>query len=282
MRRCAAAVLVLFLALPGARAFDLSNIDVNKIGSILSKAGEAVREVGEAEEQELGAEVSARLLGAAPLVRDEALQRYVNRVGMWVARHGERPGLPWRFAVVETPDINAFAAPGGYVFITRGLFQALRDEAELAGVLGHEVVHVVRRHHLEAIQKNARMGVAKEVASMVAADKGYDIDRWAGLGMEIYARGLDKEDEYQADLLGTVLAARAGYNPQGLRTVLMTLANMNPAEGSLALLFKTHPPPEERLHRLVSGLGGRLHHLDGLPRPRERLAERQAVLQGGS
>jgi predicted Zn-dependent protease len=281
MGRHLAALLAVTLTAPAAGAFDLSNIDLNRIGKVLSQAEDAVTEVGEERELELGAEVAARLLGAAPLVRDDHLQRYVNRVGMWVAGHGERSHLPWRFAVVDTPDINAFAAPGGYIFITRGLFQALRDEAELAGVLGHEVVHVLRRHHLEAIQKNARLGVAKEVASMIAADKGYDIDRWAGLGMEIYARGLDKKDEFEADLLGTVLAARAGYHPEGLRTVLLTLANMNPAEGSLALLFKTHPPPADRLHRLAASLDGRLHHLDGLPRPRERLVARQAALEGG-
>src|SRR5438128_1407145 len=94
------------------------------------------------EEVRIGRHLAANLLGAAPLVRDEPLQAYVNRVGRWVASQGERPELKWYFGVLETEDVNAWALPGGYVFVTKGLYRLLASESELAGVLGHEIAHV--------------------------------------------------------------------------------------------------------------------------------------------
>jgi len=91
------------------------------------------------EEIALGREIAGNLLGAAPLVKDAALQKYVNSVGRWVASQSERPDLPWRFGVIESEDLNAFAAPGGYIMLTKGLYRKLNNEAQLAGVLGHEI-----------------------------------------------------------------------------------------------------------------------------------------------
>src|SRR6185436_10299133 len=107
----------------------------------------------------------ANLLGASPLVNDPNLQNYVNRVGKWVALHSDRPNLPWRFGVMEDDDINAFATPGGYILITRGLLMRMRDEAELAGVLGHEITHVVEKHVLKTMRKEARTDLLAEAAS---------------------------------------------------------------------------------------------------------------------
>jgi len=105
------------------------------------------------EEIALGREITGNLLGAAPLVKDEALQKYVNSVGRWVASQSERPDLPWHFGVIESDDLNAFAAPGGYVMITKGLYRKMSNEAQLAGVLGHEIGHVVAKHQLKVLQK---------------------------------------------------------------------------------------------------------------------------------
>ncbi|MDO9394578.1 MAG: M48 family metalloprotease, partial [Methylotenera sp.] len=106
-----------------------------------------------AEEIALGREITGNLLGAAPLVKNEALQKYVNSVGRWVASQSERPDLPWHFGVIESDDLNAFAAPGGYVMITKGLYKKMSNEAQLAGVLGHEIGHVVAKHQLKVLQK---------------------------------------------------------------------------------------------------------------------------------
>lgn len=221
------------------------------IGRIVSSAREAFGEVNEEKERAVGREAAAVLLGAAPLVDDPALQRYVNRVGRWVALHTERPDLPWRFGVLDSDNVNAFAAPGGYIFITRGLLARLHSEAELAGVLAHECVHVLERDHLHAVQKTARVDLAAAViGSTVENSERQVLDRVASGFQEIYARGLDKEDEFQADRKGIVIATRAGYNPFGLAATLQTLASMNPEDSALALMFQTHPGPGQRLGRL--------------------------------
>ena len=106
------------------------------------------------EEVAIGRQAAGNILGAAPLVKDATLQRYVNRVGRWIASQSERPDLPWHFGVIESQDLNAFAAPGGYVFVTRGLYRGLQSESELAGVLAHEIGHVIKKHHLKILQQS--------------------------------------------------------------------------------------------------------------------------------
>ena len=215
----------------------------------------------------LGRDIAARLLGAAPLVPDERLQRYVNNVGRWLALHTERPGLPWHFGVLDTDTVNAFATPGGNVFLTRGLYVRLRSEAELAGVLAHEISHVLRKHHLTAMQKNARTGLAADALALALADRGNSEARnkLISAGTELYARGLDKSDELEADRLGVVIAARAGYDAYGLPAVLQTLEAMNPQDSGLALMFKTHPAPAERLDALEKTMQPTLERYAALP-----------------
>ena len=217
--------------------------------------------------REIGDGVAANLLGAAPLVKDEPLQQYVNRLGMWLALQTERPDLAWHFGVLDTDSVNAFAAPGGYVFITRGLLLRMRSEAELAGVLAHEIGHVLKRHHLNAIQKNAQVGLLSDLAG-IAADNSKHVDlanKAISTGTELYARGLDKDDEYESDRIGVVVAARAGYDPYGLPAVLQTLEAMNPQDGTLALMFKTHPAPQQRLQLLDRLMSGKLDRYSEQP-----------------
>ncbi len=197
------------------------------------------------------------LLGAAPLVKDEALQKYVNQVGRWVASQSERPDLPWRFGVIESNDLNAFAAPGGYIVITKGLYQSMRNEAQLAGVLGHEIGHVVKKHHLKVMQKSQLLGLGAKLLGDKYG-KNQTIEKVIGNGAEIMARGLDKSAEYEADRVGLSLATRAGYEPFGLVDVLQTIAQTNKSDSSVALLYKTHPSPDERLIKLGDAAGNKL------------------------
>jgi predicted Zn-dependent protease len=197
-------------------------IDLNRLFSIGREALTAVAGVSEQDEQAMGREIAGRMLGAAPLVNDAALQAYVNRVGRWIAQQSERPDLPWRFAVIDTASINAFAAPGGYVMLTRGLYDILDSEAQLAGVLAHEIGHVVKRHHVTVMQKSAALSAGSQIAQR--DNRSAMINNMIGTGAEVFARGLDKSAEYEADAVGVVLAARAGYNPFGLVDVLHKLA----------------------------------------------------------
>lgn len=260
LQRSSIAVLLLGLAALPAHALDLQNLKLDRLTGILSKATQAQQQLDDHSEAELGRGIAARVLGAAPLVQDERLQRYVNRVGQWIALQTERADLTWRFGVLETDDVNAFATPGGYVFITKGLLRILRNEAELAGVLAHEIAHVVQRHHITAIQRNAQTGLLADIVSLAADNQkhGAALNKAISAGTEIYARGLDKDDEFEADRMGVVIAARAGYDPYGLPAVLQTLESLNAQDSSLALLFKTHPSPTERLAMLDQAMEERL------------------------
>jgi predicted Zn-dependent protease len=249
MRLAALACCLLLAAAPAAAQF---NINLNRLLDVGKNVKKATTDVDEKEEIEIGRDMAARLLGAAPLAADDALQRYVNNVGRWLAAQTERPGLPWRFGVLEAPQLNAFATPGGHIFVTRGLVARMANEAELAGVLAHEIAHVLKKHHLKAIQKSAQLELANTVVGTFSRSEGSANrrEKLLAAGSELFARGLDKDDELEADRLGVVIAARGGYDAYGLPAVLQTLQAMNPEDSGLALMFKTHPAPAERLDAL--------------------------------
>ena len=248
-----------------AGAFDFGNI--GKLLDTVTKVKDATTELAEPQEIELGEGVASNLLGAAPLLKKPALQQYVNQVGLWLALQTERPDLPWRFGVLDDDNINAFATPGGNILITNGLLQRMSNEAELAGVLAHEIAHVLKKHHLEAIKKNARTSLLTDVAVQAADRKGRNpaIAKLAGAGTELYARGLDKDDEFEADRMGVVIAARAGYDPFGLPAVLQILQGIDPGNSDLALMFKTHPTPSDRLGLLDSLMSNGFEGFDARP-----------------
>ena len=210
------------------------------------------------EEIALGREITGSLLGAAPLVKDEALQKYVNQVGRWVANQSERADLPWKFGVIDSADLNAFAAPGGYVLLTKGLYLKMQSEAQLAGVLGHEIAHVVKKHQLKVLQKQQLLGYGASKLSDFLGKKDKLAKKALNTGAEISARGLDKDAEFEADRMGLILAYRAGYDAYGLPDVLQTIGQTNKSDSSVALLFKTHPSPDERLAKLGDSIGGKL------------------------
>lgn len=253
----------------GAAAVDLGRlIDAGR------DLATATTGLSEQEEIAVGREIAGRMLGAAPLTADADLQLYVNRVGRWIALHAERPDLPWHFGVIDSPTINAFAAPGGYVLITRGLYEILDNESQLAGVLGHEIGHVVQRHHITVMQKSAAISAGARIA---AQNRSALVNSLIGTGAEVMARGLDKSAEFEADRIGVILAARAGYSPYGLLEVLHKLAARGASDASLALLFKTHPAPGERLTHLGDALTPRIPQLPAGKEPRIREVSAGAV-----
>lgn len=243
--------------LPGFGRGTDSGKGVN-VGSLLSNLGKAVAEPTEQEEITLGQEFAATLLGAKPLVKNPGMQRYVNTLGRWLASQTERPDLPWTFGVLDDAGYNAFATPGGYIFVTRGLMERMRSEAELAGVLAHEIGHVLKKHHLKAVKASGWSGIAQD---LVNAKTGSNANL-TELAKGLIARGLDKDDEFEADRLGVVIAARAGYDPFGLPAVLQVLQGESAQDAGFALMFATHPAPADRLGRLDTLMQGRF---DALP-----------------
>jgi beta-barrel assembly-enhancing protease len=249
------ALFAIALATGQARA---ATIDLGRLFGAGKDIATAASGLDEKEEIAVGREVAGRMLGAAPLAADPELQAYVNRVGRWIAAQTERPDLPWHFGIIDSPAINAFAAPGGYVLITRGLYEMLDSEAQLAGVLGHEIGHIVQRHHITVMQKSAAISAGAQLAQ--ARDRSQLVGNLIGTGAEVFARGLDKSAEFEADQIGVVLAARAGYSPYGLVEVLHKLSARG-EDSSLALLFKTHPHPGERLTEIGQVLAPRVAEL---------------------
>ena len=223
--------------------------------------------VSEEEEIALGRQIAGNLLGAAPLVKDPRLQQYVNDVGRWVALQSERADLPWHFGVIESTDINAFAAPGGYVFVTRGLYRLLVNEAQLAGVLAHEIGHVLRRHHLKLLQQDRMLELGSKLAAKQAGDSGA-LQKVIGSGAEVAARSLDKNAEYEADRIAVVLGARAGYEPFALPEVLQMIGHFTRGDDSVALLFRTHPLPDARLDKLGDAMADRFDRIKGQTLPK--------------
>lgn len=257
------AITILFCGL----ALPVSAFNLDDLKSTLQEVKKATEDVSEPKEIEMGGGIATNLLGAAPLLQNRSVQKYVNDVGRWLALQTERPDLPWQFAVLDDEDVNAFAAPGGYVFITKGLLSHMKSEAELAGVLAHEISHVLRKHHLNAIRKGARTGLMAEFAGQAVKEHGGDpqLLKLVNAGTELYARGLDKDDEFEADRMGVVIAARAGYDPYGLPAVLQTLQGLNAQDTKLALMFKTHPALADRLNLLDQLMSGRFDSLEGQP-----------------
>jgi peptidase M48-like protein len=217
-------------------------------------AGKSEEELS-AEELALGPELTGRLLGAAPLVDDADAQRRVNLIGRWMASQTTRPELPWSFGVIESGDVNAFAAPGGYVLVTRGLYDLLADDTEVAAVLGHEISHVVQRDHYNVIRKQAITEAGQDI---VAGEVSVGGDIAAGMakdyvrrhGATVMLTRLDRDAEYRADEASEIYLARSGFNPLGLYAVLQKMTALGAQSPSLAQLYKTHPALGDRLDRI--------------------------------
>lgn len=224
------------------------------IGSLLDAGrtfvqSESIGAMPEQQEVSIGRDITASTLGAYPLIRDEKLQRKLNTVGLWIALQSTRPNLPWRFAAVESSAINAFAAPGGTVMITRGMLDMVANEAELACVIGHEIGHITRKHHLTVLQNTLRShGVANlAVAATSSSSQNAELKKMLlNEGKEIFGKKLDRSAESEADADGILLTAKAGYDPAACLIFMQRLASMKSDSNVLAGLYSTHPAAADR------------------------------------
>ncbi len=225
--------------------------------------------LSDGEESELGFGMAQQFLSGKHLVADDGLQQYVNKVGVWLSQQSERPNLSWRFAVIEGEAPNAFAVPGGYVFITQGMVALAETESELAGILGHEISHVVRKHHLRWIYMNKDLEVSvrraqEEIGKTSAASRQLfqemgkavqsSIDRMNSPEMRA---NLSKSEEFEADTDGAILAWRAGYEAWGLVAVMQRFeaVSRNRYGGDAGLTG--HPEPLQRFKILDAALRSR-------------------------
>jgi predicted Zn-dependent protease len=253
----AAAALLAAAAPAPAQVFDKVLDAGQKAKKVVGKA-KSVMSIGTEEEVGIGRGVAATLAGYYKLDRDPNLTAYVSLVGLTVAAAEPRTDIRYRFGVLATDQVNAMAAPGGYIFVTRGALELMEDEAELAGVLAHEVAHVNEKHVVKEIQKRARTALGAEVAQEALDADSEVFDQVVGLGTSVLFLGLSREDELEADKLAVAYAARAGYDPAGLLRFVQKLET-NQSKPILKALTATHPKPSDRvevIERAAESAGG--------------------------
>lgn len=223
---------------------------LNRLGRATGGAVAGSFGIGLDKEREIGRNVAATVAGRWRVSSNTALNDYVNMVGTVVAQQSPRfTEVPFRFAVLETDEINAFATPGGYVFVTRGALEIMESEAELAGVLAHEVSHVDQKHVLESMRKANMMQGARSEADL----NGFLMDQLAGQLTSLIFTGLATPDELESDSLGMLYAAAAGYRADGLLSFVRRLQAGESNErrrGLLADLKATHPDVALRITAL--------------------------------
>ena len=209
----------------------------------------AMKPIGFEEEKSIGGAVAlmavSRFGGLDP---DPRLQKYVNMVGTAVAQYSDRAAIPYHFAVLGSKEPNAFACPGGYIFVTRGLVDSLHDEAELAGVLGHEIAHVSEKHALKLIRKMKMVAGTAEISAAYLDANPEAFDKIVNeTAKSLFEKGLDKGKEADADRIGVDYANRVGYDPNGLKDFL---ARLSKHEADAKTMKNTHPPAKERVAEL--------------------------------
>jgi len=226
------------------------------IGKGIRKANEAkdkaqkIRDlvITEADERKIGEKVSDRVRVEFGVFQDAAVTKYVRLVGMALAKASPRPDLNWEFIVLDTDGVNAFASPGGLVHITRGALGFIKSEAELAGVLSHEIAHITRKHTVNAIKKNKTF----ELTADMAPGSNALFEGLANLAYDnIVEKGFDRGDEEDADEVGLRLANSLSYSPSGLGAFLTKLADRNKDEKNERNgLFASHPETRGRIDKL--------------------------------
>jgi predicted Zn-dependent protease len=212
--------------------------------------------MSEQQEIAIGQETDGQVAQEMGLYDDPDLQAYVAQIGQRLAAASERPHLPWKFTVVDSPAINAFAVPGGYIYLTRGIMPFLQDEAELAGVLGHEIGHVTARHSAQQYSRATGAQLGLVLGSIfVPAVRQFGGLAEAGLGVLFLKYGRD--DELQADALGVRYAAKTGWNPEGVAGMLQTLDRIgeeNEDRRGVPSWLATHPAPADRVEKVQAAV----------------------------
>jgi predicted Zn-dependent protease len=247
----------------------VSGIDSSDVEDAV-KVTQAVRksfaEITEGEEYYIGRAVAALVLSRYPVYENKSLTTYINRVGQAVVIHSERPEIyaGYHFLVLDTDEVNALSAPGGFVFITKGLLKRCRNEEMLANILSHEVGHVAAKHGLQSIKKSRLVDAFSVIGETAARRFGpEEVAELASLFEEalgdivekLIERGYDRKYEYEADKLGVEGAAHTGYDPNGMAAFLQTMVDDSAGQEGRGW-FRTHPSAKDRLGKVTKQIKG--------------------------
>ena len=206
--------------------------------------------IGEQQEIAMGREADQGIVAQMGLYPDEEMQAYMQELGTRLAKQSERPDLPWTFRVIDDPIVNAFALPGGFIYITRGIMTHFNSEAELVSVLGHEIGHVTGKHGVERASKAQLAGIGLGVAAIAGAG---DYAQLAGQGLQLLFLKFSRDDERQADDLGLRYLSQGGFHPDEMPKVFRTLERVSAAQGAGRIpgWLATHPDPGNRAERIA-------------------------------
>lgn len=242
----------------------------------------------------MGQEAAKEIAASIPPVGDDALQRYVSALGVQMARASERPNLPWSFTVIDDPQVNAFALPGGPVFITRGILSHMNSEAQLVSVLGHEIGHITAKHSVQQLSQ-AQLAQIGLIAAVIVKPSLAQFGDLASQGLGLLFLKFGRDDETQADDLGFRYMTTAGYSPSEMAEMFRTLQRLGGGnEGRVPGWLSTHPDPGNRVEKTLERVAATslpaglkvdrdafLQRTDGLifgPNPREGFFRQQQFL----
>lgn len=236
---------------------ELSSSDKAAIVRTAGAFRNSFSDITEEEEYYIGRAVSALVLSRYPAYKNDRLTTYVNRIGNAVAAYSSRPEIyaGYHFLILDSDEVNALAAPGGFVFITKGLLKRCRDEEMLGSILAHEVGHVAAKHGLQSIKKSRLIDafriMGQEVSKKYSPQKLEKLtaifeNALGDIAEKLIERGYDRKYEYEADRLGVNIAAATGYDPNGLLDFLETMVD-DTSQVSNKGWFKTHPSAQDRI-----------------------------------
>jgi len=201
------------------------------------------------DEVSIGQSMSKEVETQNKVFADPVVENYINELGQKLAGLSDRTDLPYHFKVLESSDINAFACPGGYIYLYSGLLKTMDNEAQLAGVMAHEIGHVVARHSVKRLQQV--LGI--QVLLSIALGQSSEITQQAvSTGVSVILQGYSRDNEYEADYDGALYMTKAGYNPQGMIQLFQKFVEMEKDRKTTALdkLFESHPPSTDRITRV--------------------------------
>jgi beta-barrel assembly-enhancing protease len=232
-------------------------VGVLALASTLSLSAGCAPTISTQQEVQLGDEYAAQLNQELPLVRDQSIVNYINSLGNQIAQRADQRGLRYNFYIVNAPEVNAFAVPGGHIYVNRGLVERATNMSELAGVLAHEVGHVVHRHSVEQIQRaqTAQTGLAVVYGVLLGRNpSGIEQIGTQVIGSAVFA-GYSRDAEREADQTAIQYLVASGIHPQGLVTMFeKLLAERQGSPGAVDTWFSTHPTSEERIENARQGI----------------------------
>jgi len=224
------------------------------------------QEAGTEKEIDFGRGVAAKILGKYPIFKDEEKVNYVSQIGTGISAQLGRPELRYYFGILDTEDINAYAAPGGYIFVTTGALELMRNEAQLAGVLAHELAHIDQKHivkqlNLQSSDRSLTSGIAQILGGATLSAK-IALERLNDLAFKmLMEEGLSKKDEADADQKALEMLISTGYDPQSYLDYLLSL-KPHLEQGQAKVLSKTHPTIDTRIKLLSEFISK--HELDSI------------------